>query len=62
MAPKTNEIDHISLQEVQVEVVQKHISLELILLEILLEFIPRLPGRWNIVSMESLAELQLEKK
>ena len=43
-------------------VVQKQNLLELILLEILLKFIQRFPGRWNVPLMESLAGLQLEKK
>ena len=46
----------------QAGVVQKHTLLELILLEILLEFIQGFPGKWNIALMESLAGLQLEKK
>ena len=57
---KTIEIAKNSFQKVGV--VQKQNLLELILLEILLKFIQRFPGRWNVPLMESLAGLQLEKK
>ena len=39
----------------KVGIVQKQNLLELILLEILLKFIQRFPGRWNVPLMESLA-------